>query len=138
MTRIVTTAYRYRRSPKKRKAVAIAGPAVVRKAKVVRLPSGGKAKPEPAAPPPPANDDRIPPPGARKPAIVTTTSRKRTKLLRAEQAAEPDDDPEADAAMRHGSNARNGALGQHDEQDAHALAAQDFRRPRRARGEALA
>ena len=57
--------------------------------------------------PTPANDDR-------KPAIVTTTSRKRTKLLRAEQAAEPDDDPEADAAMRHGSNARNGALGQHD------------------------
>jgi hypothetical protein len=119
-SRIVTTAYRYRRTvvfgvaiavasgspvgrpPKKRKAIAIAGPAVVRKAKVVRLPSGGKAKPEPAAPPPPANDDRkLPPPGARKPAIVTTTSRKRTKLLRAEQATEPQpDDAEADAAMR--------------------------------------
>jgi hypothetical protein len=31
MTRIVTTTYRYERPPKKRKAVAIDGPAVVRK-----------------------------------------------------------------------------------------------------------
>jgi hypothetical protein len=33
MTRIVTTTYRYKPPPKKRKAVAIAGPAIVRKAK---------------------------------------------------------------------------------------------------------
>jgi hypothetical protein len=31
MTRIVTTSYRYKRPPRKRKAVAIAGPAIVRK-----------------------------------------------------------------------------------------------------------
>jgi hypothetical protein len=47
MTRIVTTVHRYKPPPRKRKAVAIAGP-----------------------------------------------------VLRTEQAAEPDDDPEADAAMR--------------------------------------
>ena len=60
MTRIVTTTYRYKRPAKKRKAVAIAGPAVVRKAKAVGLPTGGKT--EPSAPPTPANDDRRPPP----------------------------------------------------------------------------
>ena len=32
MTRIVTAAYRYKPPPRKRKAVAIAGPAIVRKA----------------------------------------------------------------------------------------------------------
>jgi hypothetical protein len=67
MTRIVTTTYRYKPPPKKRKAVA--GPAIVRKATTAGIPSGGKTKP---APLPPANDDRQPsPPGARKPAIVT-------------------------------------------------------------------
>jgi hypothetical protein len=45
---------------------------------------------------------------AAKSAIVTTTSRKQAKLRRAEErAAEPA--AEADAAMRTGSNARNGA-----------------------------
>ena len=101
MTRIVTTTYRPKRPPKKRKAVAITGPAIVRKVKAPRLPTAGQPKPEPAAPPPPANDDSQPPrPGARKPAIVTTTSRKRAKLERAERAAEPDDDPEATARVR--------------------------------------
>jgi hypothetical protein len=97
MTRIVTTAYRPKR-PRKRKAVALAVPAVVRKVKGAALPTGGK--PEAASPPPPVNDDSQPPrPGARKPAIVTTTSRKRAKLLRFEQAAEPED-PEATARVR--------------------------------------
>jgi hypothetical protein len=42
-----------------------------------------------------------PAPAAAKLAIATSISRKRTRLLRVEeQAAEPDDDPEADAAMR--------------------------------------
>jgi hypothetical protein len=101
VTRIVTYVHRPKRPPKKRKAVAITGPAIVRKVKgAAALPSGGK--PEPAVPPPPANDDRKPPrPGARKPAIVTSTSRKRAKLERAEKrAAEPDDDPEADARVK--------------------------------------
>jgi hypothetical protein len=94
---IVTTAYRPKRPPKKRKAVAITVPAIVRK----------RSKTDAVPPPPtedrptPANDDRKPPrPGARKPAIVATVSRKRTKLRRAEEQAEPDDDPEATARMR--------------------------------------
>ena len=99
-SRIVTTAYRPKRPPRKRKAVAIAGPAIVRKVKASRIAAAGRQKPEPAVPPPPANDDRKPPrPGARKPAIVTTTSRKRARLLRTERAAEPDD-PEADARVK--------------------------------------
>ena len=86
VTRVVTTAYRYKRPAKKRKAVAIVGPAVVTKATSPR----------------PANDDAPAKPatGAAKPAIATSTSRKRARLQRAEQATEPDDDPEADAAMR--------------------------------------
>jgi len=101
-TRIVTYVHRPKWPPRKRKAVASAGPAVVRKVKTPRLPTAGPPKPEPAAPPPPANDDRKPSPraGARKPAIVTSTSRKRTRLLRFEQPAEPDDDPEATARVK--------------------------------------
>jgi hypothetical protein len=53
MTRIVTSTYRYKRPPRKRKAVPLEGPAIVRK---------GAAKPE--TPPAPAND-------GRKSAIVT-------------------------------------------------------------------
>jgi len=59
MTRIVTSTYRYKRPPRKRKAVPLEGPAIVRK---------GAAKPE--TPPAPANDDR-------KPAIVTVSDKKR-------------------------------------------------------------
>ena len=55
--RIVTTHYRYKRPPRKRKAVPLQGPAIVRR---------GTAKPE--MPPAPANDDR-------KPAIVTAKRR---------------------------------------------------------------
>ena len=94
-TRTVTTTYRYKRPAKKRKAVAIAGPAIVTRA------TSPRRKPAPAAPSP-ANDDAPakPAPAAAKPAIVTTTSRKRAKLQRSEQAAEPDDDPEATARVR--------------------------------------
>ena len=56
-SRIVTTHYRYKRPPRKRKAVPLEGPAIVRK---------GAAKPE--TPPAPANDER-------KPAIVTVKRR---------------------------------------------------------------
>jgi hypothetical protein len=88
VARIVTTAYRPKRPPRKRKAVAVAGPAIVRKVKAAALPTGGKNKP--AA----ANDDRpeakLRPDGRTQSAIVTTTSRKRAKLLRAERAAEPE------------------------------------------------
>ena len=56
---------------------------------------------EPTAPPP-ANDDAPakPAPAAAKPAIATSISRKRARLQRSEQAAEPDDDPEATARVR--------------------------------------
>ena len=95
-TRIVTTTYRYKPPPRKRKAVAITGPAIVRKRGRADAAVPPPDEPEPA-PPPPANDDRRPPPPpAAKSAIVTTTSRKRAKLERAERVAEPDDDPEAD------------------------------------------
>jgi hypothetical protein len=59
--RIVITTYRYKRSPRKRKAIPLEGPAVVTKRRA--LPSVGKHKPEPDVLPP-ANDDR-------KSAIVT-------------------------------------------------------------------
>ena len=55
--RIVTSTYRYKRPPRKRKAVPLEGPAIVRK---------GAATPETA--PAPANDDR-------KSAIVTAKRR---------------------------------------------------------------
>jgi hypothetical protein len=84
-TRIVTYVHRPKRPPRKPKAVAITGPAIVRKVKGAGVPASGKL--ELAAPPPPANDDRKPsPPGARKPAIVTSTSRKRARLLPSERA----------------------------------------------------
>ncbi len=96
MTHIVTTAYRPKRPPRKRKAVAIAGPAIVRKR------GRPTSRPPTAAlfpitvmenAPPPDNDDR-------RPAIVTTTSRKRVRLMRAAQVCTAEPDPEADAAMR--------------------------------------
>jgi hypothetical protein len=79
MTRILTTAYRYKPPPRRKKAVPLAGPAVVTK----------RARPPKAAPasvtaPPPANDDRKPA-AAQKPAIFTTKSRKRLELERVEQ-----------------------------------------------------
>jgi hypothetical protein len=91
MTRIVTTTHRYKRPAKKRKAVAIAGPAIVKRQTLALkvLPS-------------PANDDAParPAPAAAKSAIATSISRKRARLLSAEQAAEPDDDPEATARVK--------------------------------------
>jgi hypothetical protein len=97
-TRIVTTAYRYKRPAKKRKAVAIAGPAIVRQRGRADAVPPPPDEPGPAAPPP-ANDDRKPaPPSARKPAIATSIRRKRARLQHAEP--EPEPDPEADAAMR--------------------------------------
>src|SRR6478735_6505621 len=54
-SRIVTSTYRYKRPPRKRKSVLLEVPAIVR-----------RGTPKPETPPAPANDDR-------KPAIVTTT-----------------------------------------------------------------
>ena len=97
MTRIVTTHYRYKPPPRKRKAVPLASPAVVTPE---QKPTAGK-KPEPAAAiarkAKPCNDNRpdvVPPPtivraaqpspsthkmpaANPKPAIVSTTGRKR-------------------------------------------------------------
>jgi hypothetical protein len=93
MTRIVTTHYRYKRPPRKRKAVAVEAPAVVitkssrrqpvgrkeQAAAEVRLHTpvpGGKGALQPSTPraaarvAPPANDDR-------KPAIVTIKRKSR-------------------------------------------------------------
>ncbi len=63
MARIVTTQYRYKRPPKKRKPVTLAGPAIT----TVKSPRGERNKPNP---PPPANDDDKPSP--KQPAIVTS------------------------------------------------------------------
>jgi hypothetical protein len=82
---VVTTAYRPKR-PRKRKAVAIAGPAIVRK----RGRAAAVVPPDRGEKPTPANDDR-------KPAIATSISRKRARLRHAEPEPE---DPEADAAVR--------------------------------------
>jgi hypothetical protein len=77
MTRIVTTAYRYKPPQRRKKAAPLAGPAVVTS-------HAGKAKAEPAVTaPPPANDDRKPAHAAAsgaKPAVVTTARRKPSKL----------------------------------------------------------
>ena len=102
VTRIVTTAYRYKPPPRKRK-LALASPAVITRANKRRDPE-------------PANDDHPskPAPAAAKPSIVTTTSRKRVKLLRAEERTAELDDPEADAAMRAWLTAPNAATGQPD------------------------
>ena len=63
MTRIVTSTYRYKQPPRKRKVVPLTGPAIVTK----RAPSSQQASaPKPAAP---ANDDR-------KSAIVTANWRR--------------------------------------------------------------
>jgi hypothetical protein len=92
MTRIVTTTYRYKRPPRKRKAVAIEAPAVVTTKSSRRQPVGRKEQAaaevdaghpsrgeaaQPSTPraaarvaPPPANDDR-------KSAIVTVKRKSR-------------------------------------------------------------
>jgi hypothetical protein len=117
MTRIVTTHYRHKRPPRKRKAVALEAPVIVTTkssrhppvrgtkeaaAEVTRAPTPVReGAVQPSTPreaarviaQPRANDDR-------KPAIVTTTSKKRLKLLRADQRAEQDDDPEATARVK--------------------------------------
>ena len=118
MTRIVTTTYRYKRPPKKRKAVALEVPAIVttkrsrrsmeRAAAEVVSRSPRRSKDGAALPSTPRDAERdyavtAPPPanGDRKSAIVTTTSRKRLKLLRAdERSAQRDEDPEAMARVR--------------------------------------
>jgi hypothetical protein len=87
MSRIVTTSYRYKPPPREQKAVAIAGPAVVRDPSraMHKIPAAEKVEA------PDISDNGY----KKRPAIITTTRRKRTKLLRFEQAAEPEDDPEA-------------------------------------------
>jgi hypothetical protein len=118
MTRIVTTTYRYKRPPKKRKAVALEVPAIVttkrsrrsmeRAAAEVVSRSPRRSKDGAAQPTTPRDAERdyavtAPPPanGDRKSAIVTTTGRKRLKLLRAdERSAQRYEDPEAMARVR--------------------------------------
>ena len=93
---IVTTSYRYKRPGKKRKAVALQGPAVVRKSAAGPVEPGDQSNFDAAStevPQQPANEDR-------RPAIATSISRKRARLQRAEPAEPEPDDPEADAAMR--------------------------------------
>jgi hypothetical protein len=81
---IITTHYRYKRPPRKRKAVALEAPSIVRKFAARAAKSADDVDPATL----PASDDR-------KSAIVTTTSRKRLELLRAEKrTVNPDGDPE--------------------------------------------
>ena len=82
MTRIVRTAYRLQRPPRKQQAALLAGPAVVTKRD--RRP---KATPAAVTAPPPANDDR-------KPAIVTAAPRRGRKGKVWQDGGPPD------AAMR--------------------------------------
>jgi hypothetical protein len=85
---VVTTVYRPKRPPRKKKAVPLAGPRVVtaKRAAAVTAPL-------------PANDDGKPAP--EKSAIVTTTSRKLLKLERADRRrADRPEDPEAVAEVK--------------------------------------
>jgi hypothetical protein len=70
VTRIVRTAYRYKRPPGKRKAVALDVPVVVKAVDPAQ--AGKRAEPAPAESPPAAKD--------RKSATVTIRSRKRAML----------------------------------------------------------
>jgi hypothetical protein len=88
MARIVTTHYRYKPPPRKRKAVPQPRPAVATKR--ATLPGTGKRA---------ANDDRKLV-AAKKPALVITASRKLTKLRRMELALADDDAPEATARVK--------------------------------------
>jgi hypothetical protein len=106
-TRIVTTAYRYKRPPRKRKAVALEVPVIVATKKSRR--SMERAAAEVGLLNCPAIHDGAAQPSTPRDAerdraltaIITTTSRKRLKLLRAEEPpAQRDDDSEAAAEMR--------------------------------------
>jgi hypothetical protein len=87
MTRIVTSTYRYKRPPRRKKAMALAVPQIVaiprkRGRKVIAPPAEAATSPHHAEKlrvEPPAND-------GRKSAIVTIVSRKRSRLRRIEQA----------------------------------------------------
>ena len=103
-THIVTTAYRYKRPPKKRKAVAIAGPVIraehlTNQSRPLHLPPMTTARPSPAPP-------------AAKSAIVTATSRKRAGRQRNRSPTTPRRTPRC----ARGSSARNGVGGLEDEQ----------------------
>lgn len=88
MARIVTTQYRYKRPPKKRKSVTLTGPAIT----TVKRTRAKRKKP---SPPPPANDDEKPPP--KQPAIVTTRPR-RGRFGEAEDITPEEHRRRADAA----------------------------------------
>jgi hypothetical protein len=96
---VVRTAYRYKRPPRRKKAVALEVPAVVKAASQRQRP-----KPAPAAPPPPANDDRAPPPPPAASAIVTIRSRKGAMLAHLLEDLTPEElrrrGDVADAMMR--------------------------------------
>jgi hypothetical protein len=75
---IVTTTYRYKRPPRRKHAVALEVPEVVKAA--TKRGRWQTPPPEPAGPLPPANDDGkpAPPPAAeRKSAVVTVRRRSR-------------------------------------------------------------
>jgi hypothetical protein len=82
MTRIVRTTYRYQRPPRKRQAVALEVPAVVKTADPAKASKQGRGLPPGPAtqPPAPAYDDRTPPPPPAASAIVTIRSRKGAML----------------------------------------------------------
>ena len=119
MTRIVTTHYRYKSPPRKRKAVALEVPAIVRTKKIaarVDDPSGErKGWVTPTQHSTPAEPGREPPVTAAEkvPAIVTTASRKQTKQERAARSREdrPQDLETADAMRAWLEKAGRGPAG---------------------------
>ena len=96
-TRIVTSTYRYKRPPRKKKPQAIAGPVIVTPRKRAPSPTDGPNLQPPVAPSP-ANDDGpepgTPPQQGKKLAIVTTSKRGRRPK------PEPEIDPEAEARVK--------------------------------------
>jgi hypothetical protein len=113
MARIVTTTYRYKPPPKKKRPIALQAPVIVTKknrrpaeraaAEVVsRSPRLDHGAAHPSTPRDAERDSAVTTSPStndvRKSAIVTTTGRKRLKLLRAE--APPAADPEKAAQLR--------------------------------------
>jgi hypothetical protein len=98
MTRIVTSTYRYKRPPRKRKPVLIEVPAIVTPRKRAVLPTDEPKLPPPAAPPP-ANDDwpaeTAPLPAARKKSAIVTPSKRGRR-----PKPEPEIDADAEARVQ--------------------------------------
>ena len=91
-SRIVTSTYRYKRPPRKRKAVPLEGPAIVTKRRL--LPDAGTQAVAPARDHRPA--EPAPVPAARKRSAIVTAASKRGRPPK----PEPEINPEAEARVK--------------------------------------